>query len=157
MPRTRPAPDPIALLKMEHRALARSLDQLARSTMKSDRRRRLLETVSRQLRALATMEEEVFYPTYRSAARSARQLNLFYDAREAHELMHDLLARLLASKLIDDSFCAKAKLLKDLVERHVGEEEGDLFPAARALLTQVQLDTLGVEMSERRRSIVAAA
>ena len=146
-----PPLDPIALLKADHKTLSRSLESLAHATAKSGRRAVLLEQVARQIRAHAAIEEEIFYPAYRTAAQTKGQTRLFYEAKEAHELVSEILEKLLLLAPTDETFAAKAKVLKELVEHHAEEEEGDMFPAARDILTPDQLDALGVEMSARKR------
>jgi len=52
-------------------------------------------------------------------------------------------------------FGAKAKVLKDLVEHHIKEEEGQMFPEARARFSEDQLRELGDLMQARKDSIEA--
>ena len=52
-------------------------------------------------------------------------------------------------------FAAKAKVLKDLVEHHAGEEEKEMFPRARKLMDKDELQTLGEQLARRKRELKA--
>jgi hypothetical protein len=52
-------------------------------------------------------------------------------------------------------FGAKAKVLKELVEHHAGEEEKEMFPEARKVLGKEELVALGEQMSARKKQILA--
>jgi hemerythrin-like domain-containing protein len=53
-------------------------------------------------------------------------------------------------------FAAKAKVLKDLVEHHAGEEEKEMFPRARKLMDKDELQTLGEQLARRKQELKAA-
>jgi len=53
-------------------------------------------------------------------------------------------------------FAAKAKVLKDLVEHHAGEEEKEMFPRARKLMDKDELQTLGEQLARRKEELKAA-
>jgi len=48
----------------------------------------------------------------------------------------------------DDDFGPQVKDLKDNVEAHVAEEEGDLFPMVERLFDAVSLERLGAVMED---------
>jgi hemerythrin-like domain-containing protein len=47
----------------------------------------------------------------------------------------------------DETFEAKAKVLKDLVEHHVEEEEKELFPKIQKQLDPDELEAIGEQMA----------
>jgi len=53
-------------------------------------------------------------------------------------------------------FPGRAKVLKEVVEHHAGEEESDMFPRARQLLTPAALMQLGKRMADRKRELLRA-
>lgn len=54
----------------------------------------------------------------------------------------------------DEMWGAKAKVLKENLEHHIEEEEGDLFATARALLDKDELDEIGTKMDARKRELL---
>jgi hemerythrin-like domain-containing protein len=50
-------------------------------------------------------------------------------------------------------FPAKAGEIRALIERHVAEEERDMFPRARKLLSRSELDSLGARCAERKADL----
>ena len=55
----------------------------------------------------------------------------------------------------DETFDAKIKVLKEQVEHHVEEEEGDLFPKVKRLFDKEQLEALGQEMTAEQAELEA--
>ena len=53
----------------------------------------------------------------------------------------------------DGQFDAKVKVLKDLVEHHVGEEEGQMMPKAKKLLSSDELEELGASLESRKEAV----
>ncbi|HYO46573.1 MAG TPA: hypothetical protein VEY33_07790, partial [Gemmatimonadota bacterium] len=51
---------------------------------------------------------------------------------------------------------AKVKVLKDLVDHHVEEEEGQMMPKAKKLLSSEELEALGTQVESRKEELTAA-
>jgi hypothetical protein len=52
----------------------------------------------------------------------------------------------------DESWGAKAKVMKENVEHHMEEEEGEMFKQARSVFDRAELEDLGGRMEARRRT-----
>lgn len=79
---------------------------------------------------------------------------MFFEAMEEHHAVDDLvLPDLKHTDVTTDQFGARAKVLKELVEHHMKEEEGDMFPRAKTLLGKDELDTLGTAMEARKQQL----
>jgi hemerythrin-like domain-containing protein len=56
-----------------------------------------------------------------------------------------------------EEWTAKFTVLKENVEHHVEEEEGDMFPKARKVLSDKQAEALGTRMEEAKKQQLKAA
>jgi hemerythrin-like domain-containing protein len=57
----------------------------------------------------------------------------------------------------DEQWTARFTVLKESVEHHVEEEEGDMFPKARKVLSQEQAEILGTRMEEAKNKELQSA
>ncbi|MET0227023.1 MAG: hemerythrin domain-containing protein, partial [Dokdonella sp.] len=103
-----------------------------------------------------TIEEEIFYPAFKEAAKIADDRTMYFEALEEHRAAGDLvLPDLLATDPAADNFSGRAKVLKELVEHHADEEEKEMFPRARKLLSKSELAELGSRMEARKTDLLA--
>jgi len=147
--------DAIQLLKQDHEKVKGLLAQLGDTTSRAEKTRaQLLERIARELEIHTTIEEEIFYPAFREAAKNADDRELYFEAVEEHHAAGDLvLPDLLKTEPGSDQFGGRAKVLKELVEHHADEEESDMFKRARELLSRDQLEDLGTRMEQRKREL----
>lgn len=123
----------------------------------AERREELLQTLRAGLDAHMIIEEEIFYPAFREAAEKSKDRVMIFEAVEEHRAAGDLvMPDLLSTDRGSEKFSGRAKVLKELVQHHIDEEEKDLFPRARELLDADQLDELGRKMEERRTELLEA-
>ncbi|ADO70133.1 hemerythrin domain-containing protein [Stigmatella aurantiaca] len=115
-------------------------------------RRELFEKIADRLAAHTSIEELYFYPSVK-AARTEEQL---YEAVEEHLAAKRIIADLLQMKPDSEYFDAKMKVLQESIDHHVEEEEEELFPKVRKLLTEEQLLVLGIQMKEEFDEIMEA-
>ena len=149
-------PNAITMLKSDHASVKKLLRQLSETTERAIKQREnLAARIERELKMHAQIEEEVFYPAFKAAARGTEAEDLFYEAAEEHHVVDMVLPALMAARTGSHEFSAKAKVLKDLIEHHIKEEEKEMFPQARALFTDEQLRELGDMMQARRDAIEA--
>ena len=87
--------------------------------------------IIRELTIHAAVEERVVYPAFRSVFKDPQ---VMYEAVEEHHLMQVLLEKLNRFRPGPGSttFDARFHVLRDLVKRHVDEEESHIFPKAEA-------------------------
>ena len=149
-------PNAITMLKSDHATVKRLLRELSETTERAVKQREtLVERIEREIKAHAQAEEEVFYPAFKAAAEKTDAVDLFYEAAEEHHVVDMILPALKAANPKSREFTAKAKVLKDLVEHHVREEEGQMFPKARQLFNEDELRELGDMMQARKDAIEA--
>ncbi len=148
--------DAIALLKNDHKEIRALLDALESSTPRAAKKRaELLSKIEINLKAHTTIEEEIFYPAFREAGKKSDDDKMFFEALEEHRAAGELvLPDLLDTEPTSDQFSGRAKVLKELVEHHADEEEKEMFPRAKALLTKQELLALGDQMDERKQQLL---
>jgi hemerythrin superfamily protein len=149
-------PNAIAMLKSDHATVKRLLRELDETTERAVKEReRLVREIEREIKLHSQLEEEVFYPAFKAAAEKTDSENLFYEATEEHHLVDIELPTLKSANPKSHEFGAKAKVLKDLIEHHIREEEGQMFARARELFDDDQLRQLGELMQARKDSAEA--
>jgi hemerythrin-like domain-containing protein len=149
-------PNAITMLKSDHATVKRLLRELDETTERAVKQREtLVARIERELKMHAQLEEEVFYPAFKAAAQGSEAEDMFYEAAEEHHIVDMVLPALKAANPKSKEFGAKAKVLMDLIEHHVKEEENEMFKEARALFDDSELRELGDMMQARRDAIEA--
>lgn len=137
-------PDGLELLEQEHRRFEELLKQGEQTTERAKKgRRELLQKLTAALDAHELMEESVLYPALHSHPE-ARDVVL--EGFEEHHVA-DLIVKELQDVAEDDEqWGAKFKVLKENIEHHIKEEEGEMFRVARGLFSREELRELAVRM-----------
>jgi hemerythrin superfamily protein len=149
--------DAVALLKADHVTMRSLLGKLEKTTARGLKTRKdLLAQVKANLKAHTSIEEEIFYPAFKEAGRKNDDDKMYFEALEEHRAAGDLvLPDLLKTNPSSEQFSGRAKVLKELVEHHAGEEEKEMFPRAKKLLSKDELNELGARMEKRKRALLA--
>jgi hemerythrin superfamily protein len=149
--------DAIALLKSDHKTMRSLLGRLEKSTSRGAKtRKELLVRIEANLKAHTSIEEEIFYPAIKEASRKSDDDKMYFEALEEHRAAGDLvLPDLLGTNPASEQFSGRAKVLKELVEHHAGEEEKEMFPRAKKLMDRAELNVLGERMQMRKRELMA--
>jgi len=139
--------DAFSLLKADHRKVAELFDQLESATGKQ--KLSVFEQIKKELELHTHIEETVFYPALEEPKETH---DLTLEAYEEHDVVKKLLKQLSRAKSVNDKWEAQAKVLRENVEHHVEEEEGELFKKASKALGQQEIETLGEQLqSEKER------
>jgi hemerythrin-like domain-containing protein len=148
------AQDAIELLINDHDTVRELLAQMEETTNRAGKKRsELLAKIAKEVRIHSTIEEEIFYPAYHDATRTEEDEKLFFEATEEHGLVDIVLPSLEKADPATETFAAKAKVLKDLIEHHAEEEEEEMFPRAKKLLGKERLMELGEELAARKQEL----
>jgi hemerythrin superfamily protein len=146
--------DAISLLKKDHEKVRGLLKRLESAADKGDgRAQELLAQVDREVKIHSQVEEEIFYPAFKEAARTKKESKLFFEAQEEHHVVRMVMPEVHDSERGAEDFAAKTKVLKDLIEHHAGEEEKQMFPKAKKLISRDELQDLGRRIQERKREL----
>lgn len=136
--------DPYELLKTDHDKVSDLFERIESASGKA--KVAGFKKLKAELEVHTLVEETIFYPALKNAAES-RDLTL--EAYEEHRVVKDLLAELAEAEL-SDQWNAKFTVLKENVEHHVDEEEGDLFKKAKDVLSTEQAEALGDQMAAKK-------
>lgn len=118
------------------------------------KKRGIVEKVFQELEVHTKLEEEIFYPAYRSKADEEGQ-DLLRESLEEHHVVDVLMAEMKRLKPDNPEHEAKFKVLMENVKHHAEEEEKEMFPNARKKLRD-ELDSLGDRMERRKGELLAA-
>lgn len=131
------------LLTKQHHSVAR-LFKAIRGAKTNASKRTLFEELASNLTAHDSIEREIFYPTCEDAMGLTDQLG---EALVEHGVIEFCIYQA-NEALGKPDFDFKCKVLQELVEHHVKEEEGEFFPAAERALGAETLEALGEQMAD---------
>jgi hemerythrin-like domain-containing protein len=94
------------------------------------------------------IEEEIFYPALKEHPK-AREIVL--EGYEEHHVVDEIMGELEATDVTDETWSAKFKVMKENIEHHIEEEEGDMFKQARQVFDADELESLGARMQELKQ------
>src|SRR5437773_7870228 len=86
--RSKSGADAISLLKKDHEKVRGLLKRLESAADRGDdRAEALLAQVDREVKIHSQVEEEIFYPAFKEAARTKEENKLFFEATEEHHVV----------------------------------------------------------------------
>jgi hypothetical protein len=140
--------DAITLLKNDHDKMKRLLNDLEATTERGIKTRtELFATIKGELTLHEIIEEEIFYPELKAHPRAK---DIVLEGYEEHHVVDLLMGELEQLDVDDESWGAKATVMKENVEHHMEEEEGEMFKKARQVFDAAELDDLGARMEARK-------
>lgn len=148
------AKNAIGYLKDQHSEAREHLDALVATTSRGVKRRTLLlAQLERELLHHMQLEEEIFYPAFKEAVERRKDKTLIYEAKEEHNVAKKVLHDLARSDVASLAFGGKVKVLRELVDHHIKDEEAEMFPIAQKLFSAEELDDLGERMVSRKAQL----
>ena len=132
----------IDLLESQHREVEKLFQKIEKAS-KGEEKMRLFEEIADKLAIHAAIEEHHFYP----AVKEKRTKDILLESVEEHLVIKRTIADLLKLDVGDVQFDPKIKVLKEEVQHHVGEEENDLFPKVKKIMSADELAALEQEMT----------
>ena len=144
------AVDAITLLTEDHEKVAAMFEQFEglRDRAQASKKKLAIQ-ICTELTKHAQAEEEIFYPAVKAASK--KNEDLIDEATVEHASAKDLIAQILEMDPTEELFNAKVKVLGELIEHHVEEEENEMFPKARD--AGLDLELLGQQIAERKAQI----
>ena len=143
--------DAIKLLKEDHEKVKKLLSEGDDTTERAEKTRsELLSKIKEEMTVHEAIEEEIFYPALKQHEK-AKEVVL--EGYEEHHVVDEILAELEGTDVSDEKWGAKFSVMKENIEHHIEEEEGDMFPKARDIFSPSELETLGERMEARKKEL----
>lgn len=143
------------LLKTDHKKVADIMEKIDSTTERGVKtREKLFTQLKTELDAHARIEETIFYPELEKADETH---DITLEAIEEHRLVKQLLGELQNMDKKSEEWTARFTVLKENVEHHVEEEEGEMFPKARKVLSEEQAEILGTRMENVKQKELQVA
>jgi hypothetical protein len=140
--------DAITLLETDHRKVKGLLNELETTTERGIKTRsELFATIKGELTLHEIVEEEIFYPELKAHPRAK---DIVLEGYEEHHVVDLLMSELESLDVSDETWGPKAIVMKENIEHHIEEEEGEMFRQARQVFDADELDDLGRRMEERK-------
>lgn len=142
--------DATELLKKDHAAVKKLFTAFGRTTARAVKKRQeLIDRLAGEIEVHARIEEEIFYPAARGVEGGAE---LVEHALAEHGDAREMLAGIRGMEMSGTEVADRVKELKQAIQDHVEEEEGELFEVARRLGPD-ELARLGRELEARKREL----
>jgi iron-sulfur cluster repair protein YtfE (RIC family) len=149
-----PKKNPMTMLKEDHKRVKELLEKLAGATDRAVKKRQdLLAQIEHEIKLHMQIEEEIFYPALDEAVSSKEDKKLVPEAKEEHHAADVVLKDIMNADPSSIAFGGKAKVLKELIEHHMQEEEKVMFARARDIFETEELEQLAQRMTSRKTAL----
>ena len=136
--------DAIALLKADHDKVKKMLADGEETTERAEvTRTDLFEKLKAEMLIHERIEEEIFYPALKSHPKAK---DIVLEGYEEHHVVDEIMGELERLPVTDETWGAKFKVMKENIEHHIEEEEGEMFKQARSVFDRQELEDLGTRM-----------
>ena len=143
------AEDVRALLSKDHEE-AKALAKQMQEAESMPRRMALLSKLKPALTAHSRAEEKVVYDALLGVRTADESHELADEGYVEHSLVDELLATLASARMSGDRWKAHAKVLYELLDHHVEEEESDIFALLGDHFSRDQLEAMGAQFKRAK-------
>ena len=145
----------LTLLKDDHDEMKKLLNKADDTTERAVKTRAsLLHEIGVKLTAHEKIEEEIFYPALKEHPKAK---DIVLEGYQEHHVVDLIIGELKDLDEDDETWGAKFAVMKENIEHHIEEEEGEMFTKARAAFTAAELDELGERMEAMKEQILTAS
>ncbi len=140
----------LTLLKADHEKVKKLLAEVESTTERGVKTRtELFSTIKGELTVHEIIEEEIFYPELKAHPKAK---DIVLEGFEEHHVVDVLMGELESLDVADETWGPKALVMKENIEHHIEEEEGEMFRIARQVFDDAELDDLGRRMEQRKQT-----
>ena len=141
--------DALSLLKADHDKVKKMLADGEQTTERAEKtRQELFDTLKAEMMLHERIEEEIFYPALKEHPKAK---DIVLEGFEEHHVVDEIMGELEATDVTDETWGAKFKVMKENIEHHIEEEEGEMFKQARQVFETDELEQLGERMAELKK------
>ena len=143
----------LKLLAQDHRRVEELFEQFEKASG-AGAKQKLVQQICTELKVHAMIEEEIYYPAIRGKVED----DALDEAYVEHDSAKVLINELESAEPDEEFYDAKVKVLQELIEHHVKEEEkqsDNLFQQTRA--ADLDLEALGEQLAARKAELMALA
>jgi hemerythrin-like domain-containing protein len=145
--------DALKLLQDDHEAVLSLFDAYKKlGDGLSEQKSALVKKLCREIELHSEIEERVLYPEL-GKRRSEELRDKVREGFEEHLSAKRIIGDLRGTDVGDPQFDAKVRVLSEELEHHIKEEEDEMFPEARELMSEDQLDEIGDSMQALREAL----
>ncbi len=141
----------LKLLKQDHDEVKSMLSDLESTTERAEKTRTEgLATLKAELEVHEAIEEEIFYPALKDHPKTK---DLALEGYEEHHVVDMVMAEIEGVEPSDETWMAKFTVMKENLEHHIEEEEGEMFDQAEKVFDDDELEDLGDRMQARKEEL----
>lgn len=144
--------DAVSLLMRDHREVEKLFKQYEKAKDDNAEKQQIFQQIAMELKVHTRIEEEIFYPASRQYVSDEEVVN---EAVVEHASAKDLITQLEGMRPADQYYDAKVKVLQEVIEHHVEEEETEYFPECRK--SEMDLKGVGAQIDMRKRELMGGA
>lgn len=138
--------DAVTLLKEDHQKVKQLFQRFEMAPEGRDKQQ-VFDEIVKELQIHTKIEEEIFYPAVHEI-----DSEMAAEAVEEHNIVDFIIGEMEKLSPGDEAYEAKFTTLKENIEHHIEEEEGEMFPEAQERLDN--LEELGKRMMERKTELL---
>jgi hemerythrin-like domain-containing protein len=145
----------LTLLKNDHDDMKKLLEKADDTTERAVKTRAaLLHEIGVKLTAHEKIEEDIFYPALKSHPKAK---DIVLEGYQEHHVVDLIMDELKDLDENDETWGPKFSVMKENIEHHIEEEEGDMFTKARSAFSAEELDELGERMERMKEEILTSS
>jgi hypothetical protein len=145
----------LKLLKQDHDQVKSMLSDLESTTERAEKTRTEgLATLKAELEVHEAIEEEIFYPALKEHPKTK---DLALEGYEEHHVVDMVMAEMEGVEPSDETWMAKFTVMKENLEHHIEEEEGEMFDQAEKVFDDDELEDLGDRMQARKEELTSTS
>ncbi|MBW3613603.1 MAG: hemerythrin domain-containing protein, partial [Chloroflexi bacterium] len=115
----------ITLLKDDHDRVKKMLAEGEETTDRAEKTRtELFATLKEEMLIHERIEEDIFYPSLKEHPKAE---DIVLEGFEEHHVVDEIMGELETTDVTDEQWSPKFKVMKENIEHHIEEEEGEMF------------------------------